>query len=292
MSFEGKFNDFLTKIQEDPILSSKLTSTSSASVYRIMGAVFSRISQDFEDAQEMKVFETSSVIQKQRAWSYAEYEARALAFQYGDQPTDPTLSNLYRQYYEVVDESKKIVKFVKVSEGLGQVFLKIGKSVDNLPSPLTEDELNSFVAYMDEIGEIPNFLRTPAGDTNITSTEGDNVLIGFKAYLDPTKYIVNSSDPDKNGQNILTGVKDVEVAIKEAIIQEITFGGDVKISQIEAKVFNIVGVLNFVVTIAVGKKFDNTGTIDILAETTRSYSPYAGYVAEVVIDPSSEYLKG
>lgn len=293
MAFDDKFQEFLDKVGEDPVLSPVLTSTSAASVFRNFGAIFAQISQDFDDSFDAKVENAANTIQNLRAWSVASYKRKAFAFQYGDQLTVPSKANDYQQYYEVIDETKQIIKFFALEESIGQVILKLGKKVDGLPVKLDGDELNSVIDYFNEITEVPNFLKTPTDVSNIISIDGDIATFSFKCFLDPKKYIVNSSDPLKNGTNILTGVKDVEVAFNDFVVKEKVndFGGYLRIAEIEAQIFNIVGVSNFVITAAEGKKFDNTGVVNILTNINKEYKPASGYFQSVVFG-TLEYLKG
>jgi hypothetical protein len=291
MSFEEKYQEYLTAVQADDFLKDKLTSQSSASVFRNLGAIFSKIASDFDDSFFDKINLATDIVQNLRPWSVAYYKKKALEFQFGDQLVEPTKENSYQQYYEVIDEQKQIIKFFALEEQIGQVFLKLGKEAEGLPTALNETELTAVRSYFDEIVELPNFLRKPVtGESNITSIDGDIATIGFRAFLDPKKYIVNSLDTSKNGTNILTGIKDLEVSINNIIIKKLKFGGELFVAEIESEIFKIAGVTNFVVTAAEGKKFDGTLAVNILTQTNKSYKPVSGFFATVNFG-NLEYLK-
>ncbi len=73
---------------------------------------------------------------------------KSKAFQYGD----PLLVNAdYVPYYAVLDPTKQIVKYAAAVAGNRLLQLRVSKQVSGAPAPLSNDELASFNAYINNI---------------------------------------------------------------------------------------------------------------------------------------------
>ena len=116
------------------------------------------------------------------------YRQKALQFQKG--------YTLHRKdYYDVVDESAKIIKYASVRKlilsGRGTLLIKVVKADGDNLTPLTASERLSFAAYMDEVADLGTFIK-------VVSLPADKLVIEADVYYDPQLI-------DANGNYIKTG---------------------------------------------------------------------------------------
>lgn len=95
--------------------------------------------------------DVNALVEEQEAGSLRWYAQKARSFQYGDRVV--VVDN--RVKYTQVDPSKQIVKHVSISEGTnnnrGTVYVKALKEENDTLAPLTTDEKNAMIVYMDSI---------------------------------------------------------------------------------------------------------------------------------------------
>lgn len=287
-TIEELVSGFNSDISSNPFLSSKLTSISNAAVFRVIASVVFKYSVDINKEALSLVQTASNTVTSQRVHSRQWLEGVSKEFQYGDELTViNTRSELsigqYNVTYSKIDESKRIVSFAHASDETGQIFLKVAKLSGDVPKKLNEDELNSFINFIDNIIYLPNFTRKPAiqgGETNVISIDGDTIDISFIAELDQNIFILGSLDPLSNGVNINSGLKELEKTISNILKTPNNFGGKVRISNIVDSVMSITGVRNFVITAITGEGVTKP-LEDITLNARKEYETESGYVANV-----------
>lgn len=188
------------------------------------------------------------------------YYDQCLIFQYGD---GLSWINGKYQYYPVNVENQ-IIKRAAVVEVDTQVQIKVAKlDGSDLPTPLSDDELSSFTAYINKI----KFAGT---NTLIISETADLLKLEYDVYYDPL--LLN---PD--GSLISdAAVFPVEDAIN-SYIQNLEFNGYLLLSKLDDSIQGATGVSDFE-RISAQAKYGALAYSDIDVK----YNANAGHMA---IDP-------
>lgn len=183
------------------------------------------------------------------------YHEQSLKFQYGD-----FLEYIDRKFqYAAIDESKRIVKRVAVSEAGGQVRIKISKEVGGLPCPLSTDELTAFSTYINMVkfaGTNIAIINYAPDQLNLTLNVTYNALV-----LNPDGSLI--TEP---------GVFPVTDAIN-AYIKNIVYGGIFNKTKLIDAIQSASGVIDPVLTLAEGKA-DNAAAFTTIVQ---NYTFVAGY---------------
>lgn len=271
-------------IQADPVLSKVLTDTNLTAPHNLfIGVICTFISYTL-GVMDSIIQTAQNVILRLRGMSKYWYIQKCLDFQYGD---TPEVTSLGQYEYPVIDNAKKIIKYVEViNPNQVTIKLKVAKQVDGKPAPLNQEELNSFTDYVREM-TIPNFIvgqNENGVEYNwISSLEGDKITIVANCSVDGEVFIVGSNTAENNGKLISTGEKIIEQKIIDTAIAT-NYGNTFSLATITQAVKNIgntVGNINY--TLVKGLK--NGGLpadeVDILAATGQEYKPYGGFIKEV-----------
>ena len=154
------------------------------------------------------------------------YHQQALSYQHGDrlELDEKTL----QWKYPIIDESKRLVRYVAVKDHGGSIQVLVSKDKDGLPEPLTEDELRSFKSKAAELDrKIVLAVRSlPADILSITAS----------IQLDPLVYL-------PSGVRIRDGKRPVELAIR-SYLREITYGGVFNKTKLVDAIQQVEGVLD------------------------------------------------
>lgn len=155
------------------------------------------------------------------------YHQQALSYQHGDrlELDEKTL----QWKYPIIDESKRLVRYVAVKDHGGSIQVLVSKDKDGLPEPLTEDELRSFKAYMTSI-KIAGVVLA------VRSLPADILSITASIQLDPLVYL-------PSGVRIRDGKRPVELAIR-SYLREITYGGVFNKTKLVDAIQQVEGVLD------------------------------------------------
>lgn len=127
-----------------------ITTTSKTSIWRLFIFIISYSIQLLEKLYDAHKVEVNNLIRNQKSGSLPWYRSIALDFQYGFSllseseiydNTGATLSDI---------ENSKVVKYAAVSEGTdrGLIVMKIASSLGGVLSPVTNDQLEAFTAYI------------------------------------------------------------------------------------------------------------------------------------------------
>jgi hypothetical protein len=162
-------NQILQNMASNPILSG-LTSPSATAIFRNIIYLIALAHYTLEKLWDIFKKEVDDTIAQRRLGTPSWYTQSALDFQLGD-----NLNNF--GFYEVIDDTKKIVKKASFKESnSGILTLKIAK-YDNELLPLSPTELTQFRNYIDEI----KFAGTRV---NIVSLEADKLRMNVKIFFE------------------------------------------------------------------------------------------------------------
>lgn len=155
------------------------------------------------------------------------YHTQALAFQYGDGLEFDEQTQSFR--YPTVDESKQLVKYCAVRDLGGSIRLLVSGDTDGLPSPLSENVLTAFKAYM-------NSVKIAGVILDIRSLPADSIQISVQVTVDPQQI-------DATGKRIIDGTYPVEEAVN-AYLANIVYGGTFNKTKCVDAIQNVEGVLD------------------------------------------------
>lgn len=222
-------NEILTAIKSDSLLADKLTSTSKAAIYRRLVFVVSASIWTLEKLFDFHKKEVETTLVNQKSGTLPWYRTKALDFQYGfDLLTDSDLFNNQNATPEEI-EASKIVKYSAVNEATNQsrVILKIAGESSGILSPITSEQQESFIAYMNEI----KYAGVPV---TVVNYEPDLLFLNLVIYRDPLLI-------DSSGNSIKNGGKPVEAALNE-FMKELPFNGELVLAHLIDKLQQVPGV--------------------------------------------------
>lgn len=115
------------------------------------------------------------------------YVSLGLAFQYGDS------INPLTGKYDVIDESKQIVKYCAVDEIAGKLYMKVAQLVGDELAPLTAEQLTAFIQYIQKTKDLGVVVNT-------ISTVGDDLRLVIDIWYDPMVLNADGSALDGSGK--------------------------------------------------------------------------------------------
>lgn len=208
-----------------------LNSTSSVSIFGAFAFIVAMAHFTLEKLFDIHSSQVDTAIYENKPGTARWYRNMSLAFQFGfNLLTDDDQFNNVGFTTEQV-EASKIVKYCSVKESLesSRLIIKIaGESGENL-IPLTATQITSFKYYMGEIAYAGVKLE-------IVNNPADKLQLIMRVYRNPLVI-------DENGNNIITGGKTVEDAIKK-YIKNLPFDGELVINDLIDYLRNVDGVIN------------------------------------------------
>ena len=208
-----------------------LNSTSSVSIFGAFAFIVAMAHFTLEKLFDIHSSQVDTAIYENKPGTARWYRNMSLAFQFGfNLLTDDDQFNNVGFTTEQV-EASKIVKYCSVKESLesSRLIIKIaGESGENL-TPLTATQTTSFKYYMGEIAYAGVKLE-------IVNNPADKLQLIMRVYRNPLVI-------DENGNNIITGGKTVEDAIKK-YIKNLPFDGELVINDLIDYLRNVDGVIN------------------------------------------------
>lgn len=202
---------------------------SKISIENILFDLFAFASWTTEKLFDIHKEEVTNLLTEQKSGTLNWYKTKALLFQYGfDLQTDSDLFVNGTATQEQIDNSK-IVKYAAVNETTSnsRIVLKIAGETNNILSPITNDQYDAFVAYINEV----KFAGVTITTINYLP---DRLLLDIVIYRDPLVI-------DAAGSSIINGGKPVEAAIKE-YMKELPFNGELVLEQLVDKLQQVEGV--------------------------------------------------
>ena len=175
--------------------------------------------------------EIDQALYDQKSGTIRWYQLKSLAFQFGfDLIEDSDKFDNTGATTEQIEQSK-IVKYcsVKETQQSNKLFIKIASEDNGVLSPIEPEELDSFLAYMQEI-------KYAGVRIQVVNNPADILGLTMAIYRDPLVI-------DENGNSILNGGKPVEEAIM-SYLQNLPFNGEFLINDFIAHLRAVPGVKN------------------------------------------------
>ena len=242
-----------------------LTSTSKVAIWRLLVFIVAFAIWTLERLFDTHQKEIDTALYEQKSGTARWYRNMALAFQYGFKllTDDDQFNNLGFTTDQI--EASKIIKYCSVKESLesSRIIIKIAtESGDNL-APLSESQIESFENYIAEVAY--------AGvKFEVVNNPADKLLLNLRIYRNPLVI-------DAAGNNIITGGKTVEIAIKN-YIKNLPFDGELVINDLIQTLRELDGVDNAHMISAQSSYKDLvTGVYTAFATIDVKKIPIAGY---------------
>jgi hypothetical protein len=256
-SIEVIYNEILNIKNQQSELAS-LTSTSNTAIFKLIfyvQAVVISIHEQLWDLfkEDLEYIKNTAPIMSELWW----IDKLTNFYQYDN--TDISkgvlkIDNSFVPYYEITDDTKKIIKFaaVKQSDNSRQVNIKIAKAdSDNNPVQLTVDELNSVKSFV-------NSLQAAGLYINVISFPPDLLKLNINIYFDG-QYVQS---------NVLSEVK----ASIRGYLQKLKFDGTIQLIKLIDAIQNVQGVKDVLINEAQAKT-----ELEGYTTFNRIYNAKAGY---------------
>lgn len=227
-----------------------LNSVSQTAIWRVWVKLTAFVHYVLEKLFEVFRGEILDIIAKNRTGTLLWYAEKAKAFQFGD-----TL-NAYGEY-DVINESKRIITRVAVSEVTSGVSIKIAKGEP--PQQLNATELQSFTQYINQI-------KFAGVGATIINSPAEPVLVNIKVFY---KDIPEATALDKVKQAIRDYIKNIE------------FDGEFVINDMITFCRNQAGIVDI---------FVNSVTISGNAVTEGRYTAISGYYSFDADNAGNNYI--
>jgi hypothetical protein len=201
----------LDAIAADTVLSTKLTSTSKVSVFRLFTRIIASCAWTVEILFDSLRTEMNELLAKLKPHSLRWYATKALAFQYGYSLAIDSDTYDNSALTEDQIDASLIVKYAAVTEGTDKrLRLKVATQATDL-QPLSGAQLAAFSQYMQRI-------KDAGVKLNIESNDADKLRLKVKVFYDPL--ILNSQGQRIDG----TESEPVQKAI-DAFLKSLPFNG-------------------------------------------------------------------
>ncbi len=265
----------ITKISENEVVASKLTSDSKVSIWRQFVYAVAFCIWFLESLWDVFKNEIELEMAKQKIHSKSWYRQKALDFQYGfsligdtDQFDNSNSSDLEIEASKIIKQAD-CVKLIS-STGYGILRIKVATQISNELAPLSADQLNALKFY---------FLRkaTDAGtQLKVTSANPDMLKLVIDVYFNPLIL-------DSEGKR-LDGTDDNPVKNKiDEFLKSLEFNGKLILNSLEKSLHDIEGVEEATNIKSAASKY-----ADFSYETTNI--PNVGVINSIRI-PDSGYMK-
>lgn len=208
-----------------------LNSTSKSALFRLFSFCVAVAIYFLESLFDIHTEQIDQALYEQKSGTIRWYQNKALAFQYGfDLLEDSDKFDNTGATDEQIEESK-IVKYCSVKETQlsNKLFIKIASGENGVLTPIEPAELDSFLAYMQEI-------KYAGVRIEVVNNPADVLGLSMSVYRDPLVI-------DENGNSILNGGKPVEEAVM-SYLQNLPFNGEFLINDFIANLRNVPGVNN------------------------------------------------
>jgi hypothetical protein len=252
----------LAQIAADQNLSA-MNSTSKVALYRLFTFVVAFSIWALEKIFDQHTIDIDTRISEQKSGTKNWYKNKSLDFQYGFYLM--TDSDVYDNTLATDEqiEASKIVKYcsVKESQESNRLIVKIASEVNEVLEPLTDDQLDSFTAYIEEI-------KYAGVKVKVVNNPADKLILDLVVFRDP---LVLSD----TGMSIRNPSQPIEDRIK-AYMKELPFNGELVLNDMIEQLRKVPGVVNVHIQSASSSHFDVGGYTDF---TTFNIAriPEAGY---------------
>ncbi|ANQ49624.1 hypothetical protein MY04_4807 [Flammeovirga sp. MY04] len=224
----------------------EVTSTSKVAMWNLWLYITSFVDHIMSVLFDAHKAEVEALINSSKVHTSAWYAEKILEYQHGDNIL--LHPETYQPYYEVIDESKQVVKSVAVS-GRGFALVKIRGENGKLP----DTEAQGVEAYLREIQE-------PGAQLGVVNLDSDKLVLHAELYYEPEQ------DQTTIEANVQTAV--------ETYIKNLPFDGTLQVSDLVDYVKDTDGVTDFYITIL--KARPDIGTV--LEDVEARYYPSSGWM--------------
>ena len=199
MTREGILNEINTEQLNHSELND-LNATSKVSIWYFIKWLFSELFLVVIQYLEMHKLEVETIIAAAPYSTINWYIERAKEFQ-----LDDSLTNVNEKFiYQIIDESKQIIKQIAVIPLNRELIFKIAKEESEALTVCTEDEQAKFKAYVEKI-------KYPGTVIRVESSLADKLILAFKIEY-----------------NAMLDLSDVKAAVENSLtnyVKNITFNG-------------------------------------------------------------------
>lgn len=218
---EEIYQEILTQKEATPELTG-LDSPSSTSIWQLMFRCVAQIINYLEVKWDTFKIELQEIIDANQFGTFAWWEKKVEDFQFGDQLV--FINNKW--VYATIDEAKKIVKYISITDDRGIVNVKAAKQSANRPVNLDTEEAAALLSYMRKV-------RPPGIRMIVASLPADQLKLEFKIYynaqisLDVLKPLVEAqivnyiNNLDFNGvlftNKLIDAIQSVDAVINEQV---------------------------------------------------------------------------
>lgn len=205
----------ITAIGQDPVLSTKLTSTSRVSLWRLWTYIIAVCQWTVENLYDIFVSDVNAIIDSKNPHTPQWYAGKARAFQFGQELAGDT--DQYDNTGLTADqvEAMQIIHYAAVVETVvnnrNVLRIKVATTINGDLGPLSPDQLTAFSAYMARVKDAGVHLV-------ITSTNADGIRLGLDFFYDAL--LLNSSGNRNDG----TDQTPVQEAI-DTFLKNLPFNG-------------------------------------------------------------------
>jgi len=237
-----------------------LTSTSSTAIWRVLSYVVATAVWTLENLFDVFKAEVEEKLANLKPHSLRWYVRIAKSFQYGSALVDG------EDYYDnsALNDSEiealQIVKHAAASESTGPLLLKIATESSDVLAPLSQDQYDSFVAYI-------QLVKDAGVGIDVINVEGDKLRLTVDVYYDPLILLGNGGRADGT----------VSAPVKDAIdefLKSLPFDGVFVKSYLVDALQGVEGVTVPVIRVCDAAKSD----ANVLSQIDVNYQPYAGYL--------------
>jgi hypothetical protein len=165
-------NLIIQDIQNNEILSNKITSKSKTAIWRLWTYIVATAIWTLEKLFDIHKSEVETIINSKSPHRLLWYKNKALSFQYGYSLLSDS------DIYEIEDDDAKIIKYAAATEIEGILRIKVAKENSGLLAELSSEEITAFSYYMNMIKDAGVILR-------IISQEADHLKLSIDIYYDP-----------------------------------------------------------------------------------------------------------
>jgi hypothetical protein len=190
------------------------TNWSATSIERCIIFIFAYCAFILEKMFDTHTAEINDIIANKKPHTKNWYKNIVLAYQHGFVVDATTLTYNNTGVSELVIEQSKVVKYCAVADGTDTLNIKIAKEVAGELAPLSNAQLAGLQDYMedDQLGQ-----KDAGVYISFINENADALQIGYDVYVNPSVI-------DINGVHIISGLKTVEVAIKQHL-KSLQFNG-------------------------------------------------------------------
>lgn len=224
-SIETIFNAIVAAKDADPVLAG-LNSGSKTAIWQLWAYITAVSIHALEYLFDLFKIEVEQTIEQKKPGSLVWYRNKALEFRYGSH----LIVDAYgKPSYPASDTNSTLLGECSVTESDTGLIIKLAKRSNETLSPLSQDELDSFITYMKAV----KYAGTPI---RFISNDAVKLLLQVDVYYDPL--LLNGQ-----GKLIISNEDTVRNAV-EAYLRALPFDGRIARNDLTSAIRNASGVVD------------------------------------------------